>query len=461
MPVQKPFSIQCIPLLLVLFFPCIAWATDFYLDPVHGSMEGSGTKTDPWSSLEDVWNSKRIQTQVWKPSYSSSPKTLVIKNPNAPVKPGDTLYLLSGHHGNLKIIGANNSDWITIKAEAGEHPTFGRIFLRSASNWAFEGISISPSYIEPYNKKILFLVESHNWTGPSSNISIKNSVLFGKEDVSGWNAEDWLHFAPGAIHTEAEHTVIENVSIFHVHNGVKIEKADHTTIKNCTINKISGDGIQNDGSSYVTIEGNTIKNIYTVDKSHKDMIQAWTFGPPIKGMEIRVNTLILTENDQDPLLKKVQGIGMFDGWYEESVVENNVIVTNTHHGISFYGARDCRIINNTVLSLFNSSIEPIGAPIRVYPHKNGTEGSGNIIRNNFATDISTTDRGLSGGALVDHNIIINDYAHFIDPTHFDFRLKEGSSAIDSGSSDLSPMVDILQIPRDRDTPDIGAYEYGE
>ncbi|WP_167320765.1 right-handed parallel beta-helix repeat-containing protein [Desulfocapsa sulfexigens] len=421
-------------------------------------MEGDGTKTSPWLTLEEVWNSGKIQTQAWIPPYKSSTKALTPKNIGAPIQPGDTIHLLSGHHGKLIIIGAINNDWITVKAADGAKPTFGRIMLRSSSKWVFDGISISPSHVAPYKKNILFLVEDHSWSGPSSFITIRNSTLFGMANISGWNAQNWIAFAPDAIHTEAENTIIENMNIFNVHNGVTIEKADYTEIKNSTINHISGDGIQNNQSSYVKIEYNTIKNIYTVDKTHKDMIQAWTFDAPITGMEIRGNTLVMAENDKNPLTLKVQGIGMFDGWYDNTLVENNLIVTNTDHGISFYGAKNCRIINNTVTSVLNSSVGPTGAPIRIYPHKNGTPGFDNIIRNNLATYISTTNRGVDGGVLVDHNIKVINSDHFINAEAFDFRLKKTSPAIDTGSIIFSPEIDILKNPR-TNIPDIGAYEY--
>lgn len=60
---------------------------------------------------------------------------------------------------------------------------------------------------------------------------------------------------------------------------------------------------------------------------------------------------------------------MFDGWYDDFVVENNLIITNTYHGIAFYGARNCKIVNNTVVSLLDN-ISPVGtAPINVFPLK--------------------------------------------------------------------------------------------
>ncbi len=63
--------------------------------------------------------------------------------------------------------------------------------------------------------------------------------------------------------------------------------------------------------------------------------------------------------------------------------------------------------------------------------------------------------------MVDHNISINRSVYdnyFFDPVNFDFRLKSSATAINTGSPDLAPLIDITQATRDA-TPDIGAYEY--
>ncbi len=62
---------------------------------------------------------------------------------------------------------------------------------------------------------------------------------------------------------------------------------------------------------------------------------------------------------------------------------------------------------------------------------------------------------------VDHNRIVDDPATvFADPARFDLRLRAGSPAIDAGSNDLVPRVDIKNAARPQGVAvDIGAYEY--
>ena len=50
---------------------------------------------------------------------------------------------------------------------------------------------------------------------------------------------------------------------------------------------------------------------------------------------LRGNLFINFENPNQPLKGTLQGIGCFDGFFVDWVVENNVVVTNHWHGISF------------------------------------------------------------------------------------------------------------------------------
>ena len=446
------YSIAIILILLKnILHVTVVTAADFYVDPVNGSMQGDGSAERPWSTLEEVWNANKIHTQVWSTPYTTT-STLLDKNTQAPVKPGDTIYLLSGYHGDVQIVGAVNNDTITVKAVSGASPKLKRLLIRSASNWIFEGLSISPSHAEPFSTiDNIVYIDNHDWTGPSSNITIKNCDIFSVNDISGWTANDWNTNASSGMYIDGIYTAVDNVRLRNIGMGISIDRAHHTIIKNTKIENFCADGIRIIGANYTKIEHNIVKNVYTVlDYSvfHYDLIQAWTLDGDVEGVEIRGNILIAHEDPNQPLKETVQGIGFFDGWFDNFVIENNLLITDGYHGISLYGARNCKVVNNTV----------VDTPIKVYPHKDGSPGEGNTIRNNFAGLVSVTDNGISSGTVVENNIagfVQSD--HFNNPSVFDFSLKAGSSAINTGSA-LSPTTDITGYIRDA-TPDIGAYEY--
>jgi parallel beta-helix repeat protein len=143
---------------------------------------------------------------------------------------------------------------------------------------------------------------------------------------------------------------------------------------------------------------------------------------------------------------------MFQDW----VIENNVIMTDHWHGISLYGAINCRIVNNTVCDL--NTVDPGPPWIMITSHKDGTKSTGCVIRNNLSTAV-TNDGDAT--CVADHNIIIkNPDDFFVGYQTFDLHLKAGCIAIDSGSSALAPAIDITGAPRPfGKAVDVGAYEF--
>ena len=149
----------------------------------------------------------------------------------------------------------------------------------------------------------------------------------------------------------------------------------------------------------------------------------------------------------------MQGIGCFDGFFVGWTVENNVVITDHWHGISFYGMRDSVIVNNSVID--NVDGRPGPPWIMVTDHKDGTPSSNVVVRNNLATDFD-----LSGNDITDdHNLLIDDAAALFVAPPFDLHLVAGSAAIDAGSAELAPDSDIEGRHRPQGAGfDLGAYE---
>lgn len=445
---------------LTLSLPAIA--ADFYVDPVNGSMENDGSEDSPWSTIQEVIDDGLIETQNWENLPYEEGAELITVNAGAPVKSGDTIYLRSGFHGHLFIQSAYNESPITIAADEGHTPELGSVHIRSGAFWVLRGLKVSPSLAPEYEKMTLVNIESHGWRGPASDISVEDCYLFSVEDSSGWSMQDWNDLPCNGVGGNGERLTIKNNYIKNVNFGISISRA-YGIVEGNTVENFAGDGLRGLGD-YGLFEYNVVKNCYNVNDNHDDGFQSWSVGPDgvgsgeVTGVVLRGNVILNYEDPDQPFRGPLQGIGMFDGFFVDWVIENNLVVVDHWHGISLYGARNSRIVNNTVL---DPNEESPGPPwVQFFPHKDDTPVQDCVIRNNLATSFAGSDRE---GVTADHNLVIDDpNAFFEDPAGGDFRLSATSPAVDTGSPEDAPSIDIVGTPRPQgDGYDIGAYEYYE
>jgi hypothetical protein len=303
-------------------------------------------------------------------------------------------------------------------------------------------------------------IDNHGWQGPSYDIVIENCHLFSVVDTSNWSAADWVNRAASGIGVDGDRVQILNNTLTNVDFGITIS-GEYALVEGNTVTNFSGDGLRGLGN-YGVFQYNTVENCYDVDANHDDGFQSWSYGPggvgtgEVVGIELRGNTIINNHDPNQPHRGALQGIGCFDGYFVDWVVENNLVIVDHWHGITLSGATNSRIINNTVIDTYDGRPGP--AWIRIGSHKNGSSGTGNIVRNNLATSYSFTDTGVTA----DHNLTVEDIsAMFVDPGNFNMRLKAGVAAIDAGTLELAPSIDILKRIRPvGSATDLGAYEFG-
>ncbi len=93
--------------------------------------------------------------------------------------------------------------------------------------------------------------------------------------------------------------------------------------------------------------------------------------------------------------------------------------------------------------------------IRINPHKNGTHGEGNIVRNNIGRIVIEDSGTVSDHNLSPSNAEFSNY--FVDRNNFDLHLNEQSPAIGAGSFKKAPVQDADGSPRVKRI-DAGAYQ---
>jgi hypothetical protein len=445
----------CIGFCLV---PLQAQATEFYVDPVNGSPAGDGSASRPWRTIQEVFDAGLVESQQWEKLPYTPQSKLVAKNAGAPARAGDTIWLRSGFHGDLLIDKYYNSGTITLAAEEGHTPRLASLHIRSGSHWTIRGLTISAEFSETYKRHTLVHLESHNWGGPVHDIMVANCTLFSVADASAWTAQAWDQLSCNGFQVDGTRMTIRDNRLLNVNFGISVGATDSLITGNLVEN-FAGDGLRGLGD-HTTFEYNTVKNCYKVNANHDDGFQSWSTGPggvgsgEVVGVVLRGNTIINYVDPNQPYRGTLQGIGCFDGTFVDWVVENNVIITDHWHGITLLGARNCLVINNTVLD--QNSTRPGPPWICIGKHKNGTPPTNCTVRNNLATAFTS-----AATVLQENNLTIQDPAAlFVDPAHFDLHLLPGAAAIDAGSNVDAPKLDRDRIPRPQGKAiDLGAYEW--
>lgn len=413
----------------------------FHVDPETGSMANSGSASDPWSTLEDVFSTN--------PSFGA----------------GDEILLYSGYHGAPTVRG-NNSANVFIRPAEGEEPLLKTLTVKSGSRWVIERLDICPEHESAGTTTGASLVEIES---SASRITLNDCLIRSAFSTDAWTLSDWKTKPTRAIRTAGPYSMISN-------NRVIVANYPLTVRKTATFSVATGNhfkGFSHDGilalADDCLFEYNTVTDAYISDNAHNhdDFLQSWSTGGDsgyvvgegtVSRVTVRGNTFISQTDSNQPFPAKPQGVGCFDGYYEDWLVENNVIVTGTYHGISLYGAINCKVVNNTVVeNPLDSADNDLRPWILIEDHKTRNDpATGNLVRNNISAQPVDV---VPGSSIVDHNQTTTDYsAYFTNHEEFDFSLNPDSPAVDSGNSEAAPLIDILGVNRS-EPYDIGAYSF--
>lgn len=414
-------------------------AAEFHVDPAAGAPGNDGSASAPWSTLERAVADGKF---------------------GAVVRAGDTVWLHAGYHGDVVLGGGAYSPPIRIAAASGAAPRVRRLSFTNTRGWLVTGLDVSPSHAATYAKVSMLAVDA-----ASSDIEVSDCRVESLADASSWTATDWINTASSGADVRGARVTLRRNLFRNVRFGISVTGADALVDSNQVVN-FSADGLRGLGDRGV-FQYNLVKNIYVDDAAgdanHDDGFQSWSVGTggvgtgEVAGVVLRGNLFLSTDDPTRPLQATMQGIGCFDGYFKDWVVENNVVITDHWHGISLYGMRGGRIVNNTVIDV--NTVSPGPPWIMVTAHKDGTPSSDVVVRNNLATDFNVSGTNV----LSDHNTELTAAMlaqYFVAPATFDLHLVPGAPAVNAGSADLAPPLDRDRIPRPQGAAvDLGAYEW--
>ncbi|MEZ4911644.1 MAG: hypothetical protein R2774_12385 [Saprospiraceae bacterium] len=409
----------------------------YYVDPVNGLNSNQGNKDAPWQNLQGILDAS---AQL--------------------IQPNSIVFLKSGDHGQLNFW-AQNSEKVFILAEKDQFPTCKSVTFSVTNNWVLQGISISPEFSGTYNNLPLIRV-----FGGCDNIVISNCLIqaFEKQEKWSTNAE-WYAFSGNGIISTGSNCVFTSNMIRNTWFSVEL-KSDNQKFSYNIIDGFGADAVRALANN-ITVEFNQIKNATVFDyddpirPQHDDIFQSWTFSAPIKNCVVRNNQVCDHSNPNLRLPSEItQGIVIFDGFAEDWTIENNLVVLHHAHGIALYGAKNCKVVNNTVVKnpfqKFNTSLQPW---IRINPTKQtagAKESFGNLVQNNIAHSYQSDN--LQPATLKTNSFGFNANQIFSDYFGWDFKLKSTSNLNNKGTLEDAPTNDLYNLSRRNAAIDLGCFE---
>lgn len=378
-----------------------ASAATFICDPAKGSPQGDGSAERPWRTIQEVIAAKLLLCRDAAGNAA---------NPNAPVKPGDTVLLRSGWHGVLRIAGGYNDPPITIAADKGHTPQVANIEIADGRKWTVKGLTVSPSLAPtPIAKPPEQLVMLGERGGEQcADLVIEDCFVYSVLDTAGWSGKDWVEKPASGIWLgrNGKAHVARNNYVLNTRFGINLCAFDCLCEGNVVAN-YSGDGIRVTRDGQI-VQYNVVRNNFVGsqdgDDNHDDGIQAFLFNKgtgTMRGVTLRGNIIIARDTDNLPFPNPLQGIGCFDGPLVNFTVEKNVVLVNHWHGISLYDAQGCTIQDNACFSRWtNEKPKPW-----ICLGQKQKQAKGNTVRNNVA---HTFDFKADAGVKAENNQTVTE-----------------------------------------------------
>ena len=344
-------------------------------------------------------------------SQSQATPRLTIKAGLTCLSGSDTLYIKagiyaesisggipSGRAGAPTMIRAYQSEVVTIRPTTGGQAGDAIYFTNGQNYITLSGLIIDGSYI--VNNGIRFNEAVHHIR--IENSEVKNVPAFNCIGVNGTDSYN-VH------HLTFSNLKVHDCGNDPLHHGIYPRGTDHI-IENSEIYNISGHGI----------------HIYSTDPTG-------------------ANDRHIVRNNR---IHHVGSRGILLGGGDDHVAYNNLLWSNADGIVIGFGApRNNKIYNNTIYAHSDDCIDIKSVAV------------GSIVRNNICwknAKNAVTDNG-TGTIISDH---LTTDPKFRDPATLDFRLTQGSPAINEGTTVTVVERDYLGIERPQGSSyDIGAYEW--
>lgn len=311
---------------------------------------------------------------------------------------GDTIGL-KGEFGDVVINNVNKS--VRIVGEALDQAHFDKLRTAKSSGLTFENFTVYPRQMPvqvPKVKSFAVQVDS------GSDLTFDGLLIRGREDsdaFENWTFQDWTDWRMGGVWTRGARCRILNTRAIGVQGGMSIAGVG-SEIRNSRVEGFSDDGMRINASD-CGIYDSWISDRVKINEDHPDGIQI--FGPAgtvlrnavVSGVTIRDRARAIG----NALWTYLQGIGLFNGPYENILIESVDAQVSSYHGITV-GNVDGLVIRNNTIRPGHSVIKP------GYPHIAVTMGKGGEAPRNVQVYDNSAPKFTLGAVAVDQLTAYNN-----------------------------------------------------
>lgn len=450
-----------------------AAAADFYVQPVAPgpvagpalvpiAVPGSTSTTASTSTTGKFVSVGTTSTTSTTTATATTPwKSIGAVLSSGQIKSGDRILLLDGYHGPIYVRGLRFASPIVIAPAPGATAHIDSILVDDSANIAFKSLKVWPRNSATATNAPIIRTYSN-----AADISFDSLDVRAAPDAPNymtWSLAVWKANVRAAFMLQGVRNSVTNTRTTGVQYGVQSFGSD-ALIEANVIDGFSGDGIRAMGNNTI-VRRNRVQNCFVIDGNHRDGFQSWSIGSggrpgtgTLTGLVIENNEIFEWASKATNALRcQLQGIGMFDGMYDKTRIENNVVVVSMPNGIGIMGMTNSIIRNNTV-------VNPHGRADRwpwilLRNHKNGTPSRNVTLSSNFATRHATKANAINNIVMTKNPTAGAASMEFMDFANQNLALRPASRATDAGNSSSAAASDITGAKRWKGkSPDAGAYE---
>jgi Ca2+-binding RTX toxin-like protein len=255
---------------------------------------------------------------------------------------GDIIQLAAGTYSGVAISNINPAGGVTVtSADPAHAAVLTDLSVDTSSNLAFTNLefSLPPAQMWQYGAAV-----TH-----SQQISFDHVSIHGTMNGDPSDDRTGLRFG-GDTNVSVTNSEFQQLGI-----GMSVGGDQFVTIANNSFHDIRTDGIDNNGTSNISIAGNEFSNFWHLDGDHSDAIQFWTNGTTASAHDISVDNNVFVQGAGIPM----QGVFIQDEVgtlpYSNVDVSGNLVVGGNWNGIYVKHASNVTIAGNELVSLKNEA----------------------------------------------------------------------------------------------------------